>query len=245
MDKKLSNILGGAAFYASLLVCLVAVGLGGWFWLFGQKETAPAEQPIVRDTPAAAATQIPQMPDIPAEPEPEVLPPTVAVIREPTAAVAMPEEIVEEVTTEPEVPVMAQAPQITVEPVMGGVVAAFSVDELVYDPTFADWRIHCGVDIAAEEGTAVLCARAGTVAAVTEDVMLGTTVVIDHEGGYRTTYANLAEHPAVSAGESVTAGAVIGAVGTSAAAESAQPPHLHFAVTKDGDAVDPQVFLEG
>ena len=240
MDKKLSNILGGAAFYASLLVCLVAVALGGWFWLFGQKETAPAEQPIVRDT--AAATQIPQLPEPPAEPE--VLPPTVAVIQEPTAAVAMPEEIVAEVTKDPELPVMAQAPQITVEPVMGGVVAAFSVDELVYDPTFADWRIHCGMDIAAEEGTAVLCARAGTVAAVTEDVMLGTTVVIDHEGGYRTTYANLAEHPAVSAGESVTAGAVIGAVGTSAAAESAQPPHLHFAVTHDGDAVDPEGFLE-
>ena len=166
-------------------------------------------------------------------------------IRQPTTAVVMPEEIVAELPEEPEVPVMAQAPQITVEPVMGSVVAAFSVDELAYDPTFRDWRVHCAVDIAAEEGTAVLCARAGTVAAVTEDVMLGTTVVIDHEGGYQTTYANLMENPSVSAGEAVTAGAVIGAVGTSAAAESAQPPHLHFAVTHDGDVVDPQVFLEG
>ena len=41
MDKKLSNILGGAAFYGSLAVCLIAVGLGGWFWLFGQKEAVP------------------------------------------------------------------------------------------------------------------------------------------------------------------------------------------------------------
>ena len=241
MDKKLSNILGGAAFYGSLLVCLIAVGLGGWFWLFGQKETAPAPQSPA-DIPAAAAA-IPQLPDTPAEPE--VLPPTVAVIREPTAAVAMPEEIVTELPEEPDVPVMAQAPRITVEPVMGGVVAAFSVDELSYDPTFRDWRVHCGVDIAAEEGTAVLCARDGTVASVTEDVMLGTTVVIDHEEGYQTTYASLARHPDVCAGETVTAGAVIGAVGTSAAAESAQPPHLHFAVTHDGDAVDPEVFLKG
>ena len=49
----------------------------------------------------------------------------------------------------------------------------------------------------------------------------------------------------VKAGDTVSVGTVIGAVGTSAAAESAQPPHLHFAVTKDGDVVDPQVFLEG
>lgn len=245
MNKKLADILGGAAFYGSLAVCLIAVGLGGWFWLFGQEDQGEAQP----QAPVAAPAQIPEEPEVP--PETEVLPPTVAVIQEPTTAVVMPEEIVAELVEEPfetpeeEVPVMAQAPQITVEPVMGSVVAAFSVDELAYDPTFQDWRVHCGVDIAAEEGTAVLCAREGTVAVVTEDVMLGTTVVIDHEDGYQTTYANLTEHPAVSAGESVAAGAVIGAVGTTAAAEAAQPPHLHFAVTQDGDAVDPQVFLEG
>ena len=33
------------------------------------------------------------------------------------------------------------------------------------------------------------------------------------------------------------------AVGTTAAAESAQGPHLHFSVTKDGDAVDPEEYL--
>ena len=117
MDKKLSNILGGMAFYGSLAVCLIAVGLGGWFWLFGQKETGQAaapEQQLEADVPASAAAQIPPVPQ---EPE-EVLPPTVAVVQEPTTAVVMPEEIVAEVTEEPEVPVMAQAPQITVEPLI-------------------------------------------------------------------------------------------------------------------------------
>ena len=51
----------------------------------------------------------------------------------------------------------------------------------------------------------------------------GTTVLTDHG--------------------TVTAGQVIGAVGTTAAAESAQGPHLHFSVTKDGDAVDPEEYL--
>ena len=39
-------------------------------------------------------------------------------------------------------------------------------------------------------------------------------------------------------------GQIIGSVGTTAAAESASGPHLHFAVTCDGDAVDPQTFLD-
>ena len=71
MDKKLSNILGGAAFYGSLAVCLIAVGLGGWFWLFGRKEAVP--QPA--EAPAAAVAQIPQLPAEAQEPEVEVLPP--------------------------------------------------------------------------------------------------------------------------------------------------------------------------
>jgi murein DD-endopeptidase MepM/ murein hydrolase activator NlpD len=44
-------------------------------------------------------------------------------------------------------------------------------------------------------------------------------------------------------GDSVSAGQIIGAVGSTAAAESAQSPHLHFAVSKDGDLVDPEEFL--
>ena len=51
--------------------------------------------------------------------------------------------------------------------------------------------------------------------------------------------------PPVAEGESVSAGQIIGAVGSGAAAESDRGPHLHFRVTLDGDAVDPQTFLEG
>ena len=71
----------------------------------------------------------------------------------------------------------------------------------------------------------------------------GTTVVIDHDGGYQTTYANLQATPTVQEGDTVSAGEIIGAVGTTAAAETAQGPHLHFGVTLDGEAVDPQEFL--
>ena len=127
---------------------------------------------------------------------------------------------------------------------LGDVLTAFSMEELVYSPTLGDWRTHNGVDIAAQQGTTVLAASAGAVLSVTDDPLMGTTVVLEHDNGYQTTYANLQAKPNVEAGDPVSAGQIIGAVGTTAAAESGQP-HLHFAVTKDGKAVDPNEYLNG
>ncbi len=79
--------------------------------------------------------------------------------------------------------------------------------------------------------------------AVTDDPMMGTTVVIEHDGGYQTTYANLQDTPTVVSGDEVSAGQIIGAVGTTASAESAQSPHLHFSVSKNGTLMDPDEFL--
>ena len=45
-------------------------------------------------------------------------------------------------------------------------------------------------------------------------------------------------------GDAVTAGQTIGAVGNTALLESALGDHLHFAVTCDGNPVDPAKFLE-
>ena len=132
----------------------------------------------------------------------------------------------------------------TAAPVAGETVAEFAVDCLGYNETTRDWRTHHGVDIAAEAGTTVLAASAGTVLAVRNDDMMGTTVVIDHGDGCQTTYANLQARPTVVAGDEVSAGQIIGAVGTTAAAESAHGPHLHFSVSKNGDAIDPNTYLK-
>ena len=106
------------------------------------------------------------------------------------------------------------------------------------------WNDAPVLDIAAEAGTTVLAASSGTVINVFQDDMMGTTVIIDHADGYPTTYATLHARPTVEAGEKVSAGQIIGAVGTTAAAESAQGPHLHFSVAKDGDTVDPNEYLK-
>ena len=235
MTNRFKGILDGAGFYAALSVCILAAGVAGYFLLLKEEDAVideeeplqAAELPVLEETPLEVTLPIEAEP-VPEEPAEEI------------AAAAMPEisaPVLEEVYVAP------AAPQLVVQPLRGEVVAAFSVDALLYSETMGDWRTHDGVDIAAQAGSHVLSASAGTVLAVEQDPLMGTTVTISHPDGYQTTYANLQARPTVEVGDSVTAGQVIGAVGTTAAAESAQGPHLHFSVAKDGDAVDPDQYL--
>ena len=137
----------------------------------------------------------------------------------------------------------APAAAVFTRPVKGQVVADYSLEVLAYDETMGDWRTHSGIDIAAPVGTQVLAVSAGTVASVEQDDLMGTTVVIAHAGGVESIYANLAAVPTVEAGDQVSIGAVIGAVGTTAVAESARAPHLHFEMREDGESVDPVSYL--
>lgn len=230
--QKWEALKGSAGFYITLAVCLLVVGISGWMLLSGQEESAPpAADPEPVEQPVAASTPIPEEPEEP--PVVETLDP------EPVEVVAPPMPEVEIDDT----PVVAEAPRLIVSPLNGQVLTAFAVDKLVYNATMDDWRTHDGVDISAKPGTTVLAACSGTVTVVEEDPMMGTRVVIDHAGGYQTTYANLQATPAVEEGDLVSAGEIIGAVGTTAKAEAAQSPHLHFSVTKDGDVIDPEQFL--
>ena len=235
MVNKCKDILSGTAFYAVLGICLVTAAVCGWYLLLDDDTSRETQAPPVE---VAAPAEMPaEAFESPAEPEPEPL-------REPETSPEVPAAVMPEaVVPEPDVPVVAEAPQLVVQPLSGKVVTAFSVDRLVYSETMGDWRTHDGIDISAQAGTKVLAASAGTVLAVENDVLMGTTVTLSHSGGYQTTSACLQATPAVEQGDSVTAGQVIGAVGTTAAAESAQGPHLHFSVTKDGDAVDPEAYL--
>jgi len=127
--------------------------------------------------------------------------------------------------------------------VKGEVIADYSLEVLAYDETMGDWRTHSGLDIAASLGTEVLAVAAGTVASIEDDVLMGTTIVVDHGDGLKSVYANLAATPAVQVGDAVQTGAVLGAVGDTAAAEAAKAPHLHFEMIRGDEPVDPASFL--
>ena len=131
----------------------------------------------------------------------------------------------------------------TGSPVSGETVSGYAMDCLTYNPTTRDWRVHNGIDIAAEEGTPVCAAAAGVVYTTYEDESLGTTVVIRHENGYVTMYSSLDAEVAVSAGDTVELGQHIGYVGSSALLETAIGDHVHFCVTQNDASVDPADFF--
>ena len=170
--------------------------------------------------------------------------PTLDIQPAPTQPVVKPAPVViPEPEPQPEINEPAELLPQVVSPLDGTTVTVFSMSELLYDETMADWRTHEGLDIQAAEGDAVKTAAAGEVISVTRDELMGTTVVIDHEGGYSTRYSSLQKDVPVTAGQQVVAGEVIGRVGTTSAAESQMGPHLHFSVSRDGAVIDPRDYV--
>ena len=129
-------------------------------------------------------------------------------------------------------------------PIAGAdVMKRFADDQLVYSATLKHWSTHEALDLAAEEGTPVLAALDGKVKSIAEDDLLGLTVTIEHEN-CKTVYACLAGvAEGLTEGSTVLRGQAIGKVGTSAQSEAADGAHLHFAVTENGKAVNPQALL--
>ena len=102
---------------------------------------------------------------------------------------------------------------------------------------------HKGLDIAGPYGTAIVAAESGTVIEANNydswGYSWGYYVLIYHNGTYTTRYAHLSSL-AVSQGQYVTAGTVIGYEG---ATGNVTGPHLHFEVYENGVRVDPMQFL--
>ena len=128
-------------------------------------------------------------------------------------------------------------------PVIGQVTQEYAMDRLIYSKTLAQWQTHGGIDLGAALGTAVKASADGVVTEIKDDPKYGVTVIIEHDGGYRTLYANLASGEAVLPNQIVKSGDVIGAVGDSAVYEKAETTHLHFEIWKDDICIDPTQML--
>lgn len=100
-------------------------------------------------------------------------------------------------------------------------------------------HFHHGLDIAAPEGTEVMAARGGTVSRAGTDEELGMYVVIEHDGGFTTTYGHLAEK-VVEKGDQVHYGTLIGYVGSTGLSTG---PHLHFEIRSGSQSKDPLQLL--
>ena len=243
--ERMEAFFAGKGFYIVLFLCVAVIGLSAWSMLSGGTKNGGAELSMaVSDLSETLVTA-----------EAPVFTPAAVTAPAPTsapaAAVRIPEAPVPEAAAEAAVqPEQPAAPPVTVElqeyyiwPVAGTVEVPYSMDALTYNPTMQDWRTHDGIDIAAELGTQVKAAANGRVAEIRTDDLYGTTVVLSHRDGLVSVYSNLAAQPTVSAGDTVGVGQVIGAVGDTALCETGEVCHLHFAMSLDGESVDPTEYL--
>ena len=235
--KGLEGFLMGKGFYIVLFLCAAVIGLSAWMMTAGNETMEDLRNSDVSLNNARVETVL-ITPDVQA-PKVEVM-----ALPEPTL-----EPVIAETEEEPAVPVWNEEetalPEMseTLWPVEGEIERLYDVDHLHYDVTMRDWRTHEGLDILAPLGQTVCAAMPGVVRYVQDDSFYGTFVTVDHGDGTCAVYANLASMPAVSVGDWVQAGDVIGAVGTTALCEIGQGTHLHFAMYLDGETVDPLDYL--
>ena len=145
--------------------------------------------------------------------------------------------------TEPAPAVTEKKTLKTMSPLEGNAITGYSMEALSYNQTTRDWRVHNGIDLAADDGTPVLAAADGEIYTVYEDNALGHTVVIRHNDGYTTCYSSLSDQLPVKPGDKVTMGTTIGYTADSAIVESSLGSHVHFSVTHYDEPMDPEEFL--
>lgn len=101
------------------------------------------------------------------------------------------------------------------------------------------YRFHYGIDIASSHGAPICATARGRVSFAGYRRGLGNLVIIQHGYGYQTYYGHLSGF-AVSQGQAVERGRVIGYMGRTG---SATGTHLHYEVHVNGVAVNPAQYM--
>jgi len=114
--------------------------------------------------------------------------------------------------------------------------------KLVYNETLNEYTTHLGIDFIVGENTEVMASYDGVIESVGYDTLTGTTIIIDHGDGLKTSYSSLSGEVSVKEGDSIKAGEVIG-IASANAQEQALGNHVHFETIKDGELVNPMTYL--
>ena len=106
-------------------------------------------------------------------------------------------------------------------------------------PVWGGSSFHDGVDLANASGTPIYATRSGTVTIAKYSPTAGYYVSINHGDGFASVYMHMT-HYIVSAGQAVSAGQVIGYMGSTGTSTG---PHLHFGISYNGYSQNPAAYL--
>ena len=222
-NKHTGRGFAGKGYYIALILCAAAIGITSYVY---HRNSQKIEEVSLQET---------QVEDI--------LAGTMGTEDVPVLATEAPTQSTAPATQATAPTATEKKPLKTTSPVSGNAISGYSMEALSYNQTTRDWRVHNGVDLAAEPGAEVCAAADGKVYTVYEDDAMGHTVVIRHEDGYTTKYSSLSENVLVKAGDTVTMGQVIGYADDTAIVETTLGSHVHFSVTCNDEPMDPAEFL--
>lgn len=215
---------GGKGYYIALILCAAAIGITSYvYYRNANRAEEVSIQESVGEDILVGTMEAEDVPALATQPQTQsTTPATQGTTPAPTA----------------------KKPFKTTSPVSGEEISAYSMEALSYNETTRDWRVHNGIDLAAEEGAPVVAAADGTVYTTYEDDSLGYTVVIRHAGGYTTRYSSLQKDLCVEPGDTVTTGQTIGYAGDTALVETVMGAHVHFSVSCQDAPMNPSDFLK-
>jgi murein DD-endopeptidase MepM/ murein hydrolase activator NlpD len=107
-------------------------------------------------------------------------------------------------------------------------------------PVYKEWRMHKGVDLASRKNDTIVAVRSGVVTTAKYGSSSGYHVVINHGDGFSSSYLHMT-HYIVSVGQKVSAGQVIGYVGSTGTSTGA---HLHFSIYYNGATQNPSSYVK-
>ena len=238
--KNFFGRLSGKGIVAAICICLIAVG-GAGIYSYNKVADKLNEQLL-----SSNAVKTPEMPDSPVNAEQtQVAKTTEAPVTEQTETNTSAKAAEAAIDNSSAEAVSSDEVRAMVRPLNGEFISPFSNSELVKSSTLNVWKTHDGVDIAGNMGEKVKSMTSGTVKSVYEDQMLGACVLVDHGSGLEGFYCNLSKDIPVTEGQTVSAGTILGTVGNTAQGEIKEPSHLHFALKKSGEWIDPITFISG
>ena len=127
-------------------------------------------------------------------------------------------------------------------PVSGSVLMDYSMDHTVYFSTLDVYKYNPSVILSAEVGDPVEAAANSKIVKIEDSIETGKTITADLGNGYQVIYGQLDE-VLVKENDVVTAGSVLGYVGEPSRFYTKEGCNLYFAMTKDGESIDPILYL--
>lgn len=248
MDKN-NKLINNKGFYIALCTSIAIISAAAYIC---SQPTPPQEQKTLDSVEVAESTPDTKpiypvstpIPAITATPYKSTPKPA----SKPAKATTVPVKSASTATIADETPIPTENPTPTLEsnftnPLTGKIIGTYSDGALIYNKDLEDWRSHDGIDIAGELGSDVCAVYDGTICEISYTIN-GKTIKIDHNNGYVSVYANLADDIKLKSGDKVSKGDIIGKIGNTSICEKFIEPHLHFELIENGKFINPIKFIK-